>query len=96
MDALKEPQQLQINEDDVALSTRLATTRWPWNAFRGWRELDSAFLLDLRVGTLVLLPKRAIPDQAATEELRSILRTRIVIPTGGFPIALTDATQGNG
>ncbi len=83
---LNEPQQLQIDDDGIALRGQLATTRWPWHAFHGWRELERAFVLDLRDRTLVMLPKRAIADQATADQLRDNLQMRIVSNTGGFPI----------
>jgi hypothetical protein len=79
-------QTFDMSEEGVRVVNPLSETLYRWNAFIGWAETERLFLLLLPNRARVLVPKRAIGDDAEQQRFRAFVNARACEPTGAFPV----------
>ncbi|MGD0866682.1 MAG: YcxB family protein [Rhizomicrobium sp.] len=74
---LQRPFEMDWSGDSLKLTTETGNNSLPWSHLLKWREGKRLFLLYLSDVMFYIVPKRAFPDEAAIDEFREVLRSKI-------------------
>jgi hypothetical protein len=96
--ALRRELSADVSDIGVWTTDGVTDTLHRWPGFKRYRETDSLLVLTLEDTRLLILPKRALPDAATSDQLRGLIQTHVaegtflprttafeVLPVAGAP-----------